>query len=118
MGDKIIKTISIADDFSPYPAGRYEEDGDFSGAAFRDKHLIPALQEVIEKKIDGVKVIFDGVAGLGSSFLEESFGGLVREDKRFDEKFLKSHLILKAEDESLRDYPVLARHYIEKAHSL
>ena len=69
------KRIAIAEAFSPYPAGRYLEDGKYNGTAFRREHLVPALRE-----FDIVDVVFDGVAGFGSSFLEEAFGGLVRVD--------------------------------------
>ena len=59
--------IVIAEDFSPYPAGRFPEDGNYNGEKFRKKYLVPALQNY-----DKVEVVFDGVAGFGSSFLEEA----------------------------------------------
>ena len=65
--------INIAKDFSKYPAGRYRADGEFSGEVFRDDHLLPAI-----KNADEVCINLDGGMGYGSSFLEESFGGLVR----------------------------------------
>jgi hypothetical protein len=68
------RTISIAKDFSPTPAGRYRSDGPFPGESFRDDLLLPALS----KTIGPVTVELDGTAGFGSSFLEEAFGGLVR----------------------------------------
>ena len=41
---------------------------------FREKFLRPAFQ------LEGpIKIILDGARGYGSSFLEEAFGGLVRE---------------------------------------
>jgi hypothetical protein len=66
-------TISIADEFSRAPAGRYRSDGPRSGEAFREDLLIPKL-----KAFSTVVVNLDGTLGYGSSFLEESFGGLVR----------------------------------------
>lgn len=66
------KTINISKDFSRYPAGRNRSDGRFSGEAMREDLLMPAL------KAGKVAVELDGVAGYGSSFLEEAFGGLVR----------------------------------------
>lgn len=66
--------ISIANDFSRFPAGRYRTDGPYSGQHFRDDLLQPAL-----KKYDRVIVDLDGTMGFGSSFLEEAFGGLRRE---------------------------------------
>lgn len=66
--------IAIAEAFSPYPAGRFRVDGPFSGEQFRDDVLVPAL-----RKGGTVEVSLDGTLGYGSSFLEEAFGGLVRE---------------------------------------
>jgi hypothetical protein len=66
--------ISIARDFSQFPAGRFKSDGPHSGEAFRENVLVPALQ-----KEEAVSIDMDGVLGYGSSFLEEAFGGLIRE---------------------------------------
>ena len=70
------KEIAIAKDFSIAPAGRYLTDGNYSGERFRDEILYPSLQEN-----DAVIVNLDGTLGYGSSFLEEAFGGLIREKK-------------------------------------
>lgn len=78
--------INIARDFSPFAAGRYDSDGPWSGQKFREKFLKPALS-----KFDKVVVDLDGTLGLGSSFLEESFGGLVRVEG-FDKDVLKNKL--------------------------
>jgi hypothetical protein len=83
------KVIKIAADFSATPLGRYYEDGPFPGQKFREDLLIPAL-----RSNDCVLVDLDGVEGLGSSFLEEAFGGLVR--KGFSEQEIKSRLKIKA----------------------
>jgi len=48
-----------------------------TGEEFRDKLLIPALKACIAKS-EMLYVIFDGCSGAGVSFLEESFGGLIR----------------------------------------
>jgi hypothetical protein len=69
--------ISIANDFNPYPHGRTKEDGPFSGAKFRDEHLVPAVQKAIEQHAQ-VVIDLDGLKTLGSSFSEEAFGGLIR----------------------------------------
>ncbi len=69
-----MKKISVAKDFSKFPAGRYLSDGPASGQAFRDTLLAPALLTG-----EPVEVDFEGTVGYGSSFLEEAFGGLVRE---------------------------------------
>ena len=80
--------IVVARDFTLYPSGRYASDGPWSGEIFRKKHLGPALLDN-----DIVTVVLDGVMGYGSSFLEEAFGGLVRDGlirsmSEFDEKIV------------------------------
>ena len=72
--------IKIATDFSRIPGARLPEEGDFPGQQFRQEILLPKLKEAIER---GEKLVIDldGTAGLGTSFLEESFGGLIRIDK-------------------------------------
>lgn len=62
--------IDVGKDFARLPGGR---TGDKSGEEFRTQFLVPALLSN-----DKVIVDLDGTLGLGSSFLEESFGGLVR----------------------------------------
>ena len=104
-------TINIANDFSRYPAGRYRADGKFSGAAFRDDLLVPALRK---PGIGLVCVCFDDVAGFGSSFLEEAFGGLIR-NNIFEKEFLDAHLRLVATDPELEDFVGLAMKHMEEA---
>lgn len=87
--------INIARDFGRYPAGRYLADGPYSGQAFREKILVPALRSTDEI----VDIEFDGARGLASSFLEEAFGGLVREG--FDPKTLLKRLHLHSIDPSI-----------------
>ena len=65
--------VSIANDFSKYPGGRFPEDGEFSGQEFRERFLEPAVI-----KQERTRICFDGTRGYGSSFLEEAFGGLMR----------------------------------------
>jgi hypothetical protein len=65
--------INIVQDFSRAPAGRVISDGPNSGERFREQVLIPALA-----LHDVITVELDGTRGMGSSFLEEAFGGLVR----------------------------------------
>lgn len=83
------KTIMIGRDFSTVPAGRTRKDGPYCGECFRDDILIPALAEN-----DSVTVDLAGVEGVGSSFLEEVFGGLVRSGKyAYSDLTSKLHVI-------------------------
>lgn len=97
MNSKGMAKILIARDFSPYPAGRYLEDGEFNGTTFRQDYLVPAL-----KNFECVEVVFDGVTGFGSSFLEEAFGGLIREEG-MDKKSLDDKLVLSTAELELED---------------
>ncbi|QEX16038.1 hypothetical protein FRZ44_13300 [Hypericibacter terrae] len=88
--------IAIARDFSEVPAGRFERDGPFSGEAFRERHLKPALSA-------GQAVVnLDGTEGYGSSFLEEAFGGLVRRGY-FSASELHKRLKIVSRDQALVD---------------
>jgi hypothetical protein len=88
--------IRIATDFSKVPAGRYVTDGNVSGQVFREKMLVPALSQGAHVVVD-----LDGTEGYGSSFLEESFGGLIR-NHGFTLAQLRDQLELKSfEDPSL-----------------
>lgn len=66
-------TLNVVRDFNPQPFGRYRSDGNRSAEVFREDQLIPAM-----KKFDHVVVDLSGYNYYGSSFLEETFGGLVR----------------------------------------
>ena len=66
------KRILIANDFSVYPAGLSEKDGHASAQLFRQKFLVPALNEYKR-----VEVYFEGVAGASTTWIREAFGGLI-----------------------------------------
>lgn len=89
------KVINIERDFSRYPAGRYLADGPHSGERFRTDFLVPAFSE----KTETVVIELDGARGLGSSFLEESFGGLVR--LGYPAQEVLARLDLRSQDASL-----------------
>jgi hypothetical protein len=65
--------ISVARDFSRTPGPRYVRQGNWSGEKFRKR-----LEEEL-RQYERVVVDLDGTRGYGSSFLDEAFGGLVRE---------------------------------------
>lgn len=66
-------TIQVASDFALLPAGRYKTDGSHTGEHFREK-----LNDLLGQSNEPIEVNFDGVLGVGSSFLEEAFAGLIR----------------------------------------
>ena len=102
-------SISIAKDFSEFPGGRLPADGPFNGTVFREEFLVPHLREGMY-----VVVSFDGVAGFGSSFLEEAFGGLVRIN-HFDKEWLDRHLELVTSENELTDFVEIANEFIREA---
>lgn len=82
------KKLVVARDFSRYPAGRFKTDGPYSGELFREQFLVP------EMETEGpVTIQLDGVRGFGSSFLEEAFGGLVRQGYTADAILKKFDLV-------------------------
>ena len=83
--------IDVAADFSRAPLGRYISDGPNSGQRFREDFLIPALQKYKQILVD-----FTGTRPVGSSFLEEAFGGLRREG--FDASHLLSTISVRGRD--------------------
>lgn len=75
--------INICKDYTDTPGGRYIIQGEFSGEDFRNKILKPKYIEAIDNG-EKLKIDLDGGYGYGSSFLEEAFGGLIRElDKNY-----------------------------------
>ncbi|WP_219927027.1 STAS-like domain-containing protein [Siccibacter turicensis] len=81
--------IKVADRY-PCPGPRYKKLGSASGEDFRDW---------IEQELaasTGLIIDLDGTEGYGSSFLEESFGGLIR--KGYDIDVIRG-IELKSEEE-------------------
>lgn len=95
---KATKTINVARDYCVEPAGRFPSDGEFSGSRFRKEFLVPAIESGALLVVD-----FDGTEGYGSSFLEEAFGGLVREEGRRAEELRSAIKIVSEEDPSVVD---------------
>jgi hypothetical protein len=89
-----MKTIYIKDRF-PCPGPRYKRLGKASGEDFRE-WLIRELNHS-----SSLTVNLDGTAGYGSSFLEESFGGLIREG--MDADIVKNIIIISDEEPDLID---------------
>jgi uncharacterized protein DUF4325 len=98
----------ISDDFTDTPGGRYRRIGDYSGEQFREEVLERLLRDNKNLVID-----LDDTEGYPSSFLEESFGGLVRAGFSVDD--LKTRLKLVARDPAFEFYISEIWEYIEKA---
>lgn len=69
--------INIATDFSKFPTGRFPSHGDYNGEKFRKSFLV---ENIKNQEISLIIVNIDGVLMRGSSFFEEAFGGLIREE--------------------------------------
>ena len=96
------KILSVSKVFSRTPGSRYEKEGRFSGEEFRNLILYPAIKESIDN--DNILVIdLDGTAGYGTSFLEESFGGLIRINKLDYDKILGHLKFVSKEEDYLID---------------
>jgi hypothetical protein len=100
--------VSIADDFSATPGGRFNRDGPFSGQAFRERFLEPSID-----RNEVVDVYLDRVAGLPSSFLEEAFGGLFRRHNA--SRQVRDLVRLHAQTASLQPYVVLIHRFMDEA---
>jgi len=102
-----MRTISVANDFTPFPGGRYRKHGKGSGQEFREDILLPIL-----KVGDSVKIELDGASGYPPSFLEEAFGGLVREG--FSAAGLRKHIQFSA-GPAFETYVRMIWEYVDKA---
>lgn len=99
--------IVIARDFSKTPFGRYISDSPNSAERFRREFLVPALKNGTEQLV----VDFRGAMGVGSSFLEEAFGGLVRREG-VAKSDLRKRLIIQSD---MPYYKELIERFIDQA---
>ncbi|SBS65476.1 STAS-like domain-containing protein [Vibrio atlanticus] len=97
--------IKIADRY-PCPGPRYIRLGPASGQEFRESWLRKELQ-----KTEPLTVDLDGTVGYGSSFLEEAFGGLIREDNLPEQLVLSIQFISTEEPELIEEI----KEYIQEA---
>ena len=91
--------LNIAKDYTRCPGARYEKEGDYSGERFRNEFLLPKLKEAIETGVK-LEVVLDGSAGYSTSFIEESFGGLIRTDHYTLQDVKDNIIIISNEDPS------------------
>ena len=72
----IMRTISVLEDFSEFPALRHCNISDESGEKFYHNVLNKAFKEAYQNE-EKLTVNLDDTAGYASSFLDEAFGNLV-----------------------------------------
>lgn len=87
--------ITVVNDFSKTPGGRKIEEGSFSGEAFLRDVLFPKYQDAVSNN-EILEIDFDGTFGYSPSFLDESFGGLVRKTK---EKGILDNIEIESKDD-------------------
>jgi len=108
-----VTELHVATTFSRFLGGRVPSDGPWSGAEFRDKHLRPAVERALATG-EALRVVFDGVAGMPTSFLEEAFGGLLRTMPGVALEQIQAVLRLDASDQELWPFIKLAERYMEQ----
>ena len=100
--------IVISEQFTRFPGGRYRKHGSGSGQEFREVFLVPALQNEGD-----VVVKLDGAYGYPASFIEEAFGGLIREGLTLSA--LRARLTVMCDDAEYQVYVDQAWAFIEDA---
>ena len=91
----------------------FRSESNKSGQAFREDILYPKICEAIKNK-ETLKVGFTDMLSLISGFLEESFGGLVREHGMKPDEVLKTIEFL-SKNNLLGLYIELSKEYIQEA---
>ncbi len=91
--------LNIAKEYTRCPGARYESEGDYSGERFRKEFLAPKLKAAIKAGVK-LEVVLDGSAGYSTSFIEESFGGLIRTDHYTLQEVQDNIIITSNEDPS------------------
>lgn len=101
--------INVARDFSEFPSGRFPADDEFCGEAFRENFLRSSLL-TCEK----ITVVLDGTNGYPSSFLDEAFGGLLRQGILTVDEF-RDRFIFVAESSEFKRYIDIIDKIVNKA---
>ena len=89
------RVLVISGEFSKTPGPRTRAEGPFSAEEFLETVLLPRFEEA-ESHGEKLLVDLDGGFGYGTSFLEESFGGLARMKSP---AVVLAHLDFKSEEE-------------------
>ncbi len=105
--------IVVRKEFARIPGARSRDDGPASGEEFRETLLAPKLRLALES---GEKLVvdMDGTAGFAASFLEEAFGGLLRESG-FTIQEVERHLVVLSPEDPLVEQRI--RRYVRAAAS-
>lgn len=93
--------IKITEEFTDTPGGRYITDGPYSAEEFIMNILDPKYRESLSKN-EELFIDFDDGYGYAATFLEESFGGMVRLGHNSDE-MLKIIQIISDEQPILKE---------------
>ena len=102
--------LRVVSKLSSLPGPRFKNQGEGSGEAFREDYLVPAFQEALSNG-EKLYVNMDGATyGYPTSFLEEAFGGLVRQ---FEKDKVKKALVIECVTEPLLVQEI--EHYMEYA---
>ncbi|HTE01655.1 MAG TPA: STAS-like domain-containing protein [Mucilaginibacter sp.] len=104
--------VKIARDFTPTPGPRYIKEGKWSGEQFRTEKFYNIFNDAIQSN-KNIIVDLDGTLGYGTSFLEEIFGGLIREHHLDYNQIVNRLQIISTEEPYLKD-DILA--YLKDAH--
>lgn len=109
--DKFV--ISVVKDFGDKPYGRYmDSNNKLSGERFRKEVLAPALREHLY-----VHVELDGYNRYGRSFLDEAFGGLIREEgftwEDINQRLTYSHSLVRSIEVLISDRLLAAKASVE-----
>jgi hypothetical protein len=106
--------INIASEFGRFPGGRFKKDGPLSGEAFFD-FLKPKIKTALETN-EKIILELDDIAGLPPSFIDASFGELVRK-KIITAKELIDILEFQVSLPRLMDKPSTIKSFILRAGS-
>lgn len=104
-------TVKVRD-YSEFPGPRRAITGPSSGEEFRETVLLKIIKN---HPNDLIIVDLDGTAGYGSSFLEESFGGLIRAGISYEKVNSICEHLVSNEDPSLIDE---IKDYVSEAQEL
>lgn len=93
--------LNIVSEFTDTPGGRYIAQGPYSGEEFRDT-ILKVKYDYCLLKNEKLVINFDGGYGYPISFIDEAFGGMVR-DGYSAKKMLKNMVFISNDCPSLSE---------------